>query len=179
LHAQGWSQRAIAKRLGVHRETVSRYVRRAAAASKPANMHAGSSPPGEPALPLPAEPAANRPRYCDPWRKTIEAKRALGLTAQRIYQDLVAEHDFQRSYSTVQRYVRRLEATMPLPFRRMECAPGEEAQADFGVGAPLMVDGKRRKTHVLRIKLSHSRKAYSEAVDRLPSRTSAASRRRW
>ena len=72
----------------------------------------------------------------------------------------------RRSYSTVQRYVRRLEATRPLPFRRMECAPGEEAQADFGSGAPLVVDGKRRKTHVLRIKLSHSRKAYSEAVER-------------
>jgi IS30 family transposase len=27
LHSQGWSQRAIARRLGVHRETVSRHVR--------------------------------------------------------------------------------------------------------------------------------------------------------
>jgi hypothetical protein len=79
----------------------------------------------------------------------------------------VAEHGFARSYSTVQRYVRRLEATQTLPFRRMECGPGEEAQVDFGVGAPTVTeDGKRQKTHVLRIVLSHSRKAYSEAVDR-------------
>ena len=27
LHAQGWSQRAIALRLDVHRETVSRHIR--------------------------------------------------------------------------------------------------------------------------------------------------------
>ena len=51
--------------------------------------------------------------------------------------------------------------------RRMECAAGEEAQVDFGSGAPVVgADGKRRKTHVFRIVLSHSRKAYSEATFR-------------
>jgi len=126
LHAQGWSQRAIAKRLEVHRETVSRHIRRAAAGprpatlpggpgtdgasppspandnSKPAAMHAGNGPPAEPASSSQPEPAQS-PRYCDPWRETILTKRAFGLTAQRIYQDLVAEHGFARSYSTVQR----------------------------------------------------------------------------
>jgi Integrase core domain len=49
----------------------------------------------------------------------------------------------------------------------MECAPGEEAQVDFGTGAPIQAaDGKRRRTHVFRIVLSHSRKGYSEAVYR-------------
>jgi hypothetical protein len=52
-----------------------------------------------------------------------------------------------------------------LPFRRLECGPGEEAQVDFGTGAPLILpDGTRRRTHVFRIVLSHSRKGYSEAV---------------
>ena len=47
----------------------------------------------------------------------------------------------------------------------MECGPGDEAQVDFGAGAPVVgPDGKRRKTHVFRIVLSHSRKAYSEAT---------------
>lgn len=186
LHAQGWSQRAIARRLGVHRETVARHVRLANGGSKPAILHAetefdGGAPPGtdsdisKPAnmhagnLSPPASASAlpARHSYCDRFRGVIEAKRAAGLTAQRIYQDLVAEQSFARSYSTVQRYVRRLEQVQPLPFRRLECAPGEEAQVDFGVGAPIITeDGKRRKTHVFRIVLSHSRKAYSEAVDR-------------
>jgi hypothetical protein len=48
----------------------------------------------------------------------------------------------------------------------MECGPGEEAQVDFGTGARIVVDGKRRRTHVFRIVLSHSRKGYSEAVYR-------------
>jgi hypothetical protein len=63
--------------------------------------------------------------------------------------------------------VKRLRHARPLPFRRMECAPGEEAQVDFGTGAPILLPtGKRRRTHVFRIVLSHSRKAYSEAVYR-------------
>jgi hypothetical protein len=49
----------------------------------------------------------------------------------------------------------------------MECEPGVEAQVDFGTGAPVIgPEGKRRRTHVFRIVLSHSRKAYSESVYR-------------
>ncbi len=41
LHAQGWSQRAIARQLGINRETVARYVRPPLGGSNPAKMHAG------------------------------------------------------------------------------------------------------------------------------------------
>jgi plasmid maintenance system antidote protein VapI len=47
LHSQGWSQRAIARRLGVHRETVSRHVRLSASISKPAILHAGTGLDGD------------------------------------------------------------------------------------------------------------------------------------
>jgi transposase len=89
------------------------------------------------------------------------------LSAQRIHQDLAAEHGFRSSYYSVRRFVRGLAATQELPFRRLECGPGEEAQVDFGSGAPILLpDGKRRRPHVFRIVLSHSRKGYSEAVAR-------------
>ena len=58
-----------------------------------------------------------------------------GLSAQRIYQDLVAEEQFAASYDSVKRFIRALERSQPLPFRRMECAPGREVQVDFGQGA--------------------------------------------
>jgi transposase len=104
---------------------------------------------------------------CAPWRELIVSKLESGLTAQRIYQDLVSEHGFAGKYPSVRRFVRRLERNQPLPFRRMECGPGEEAQVDFGTGAPIqLADGKRRRTHVFRMVLSHSRKGYSEAVYR-------------
>jgi hypothetical protein len=46
----------------------------------------------------------------------------------------------------------------------MECEPGQEAQVDFGSGAWVFEEGKRRRPHILRITLSHSRKSYSEPI---------------
>lgn len=138
-----------------------------------ANDHADSSSASNPAI-LPAgsedETRGNgfprgRPGQCEPFRDLILAKVDQQLTAQRIWQDLVAEQGFRGSYDSVKRFVRRLGQGRPLAFRRMECGPGEEAQVDFGSGAPVITpEGKRRRTHVFRIVLSHSRKAYSEAT---------------
>ena len=95
----------------------------------------------------------------------IEAKLDLGLSARRIHQDLLGEHGFGGSYYSVRRFVQRLGRTLPLPFRRLECPPGEEAQIDFGKGAPIVdAQGRRRRPHVLRVVLCHSRKGYSEAA---------------
>jgi transposase len=144
--------------------------------SKPANSPSGSddletepnhSDPPTVSVPVTSEQGTGRKSECEPWRDVIQSKCELGLSAQRIYQDLVSDHSFTGSYYTVRRFVHRLEPTRELPFRRIECGPGEEAQVDFGTGAPVVgPDGKRRKTHVFRIVLSHSRKAYSEAVYR-------------
>ncbi len=102
---------------------------------------------------------------CEPYRELIKAKLQQGLSAKRIHQDLVAEQHFPAKYHSVRRFVKRLGASEPLPFRRLECAPGEEAQVDFGTAAPIVEpDGKRRRPHVLRIVLSHSRKAYRDVV---------------
>ena len=104
---------------------------------------------------------------CRPFRQVIEVKLAQGLSGVRIWQDLAAEHGFGGSYDSVKRYIRRLGRTRPLPFRRMECSPGQEAQIDLGTGPPIVPsEGRRRKTHVFRIVLSHSRKGYSETVFR-------------
>jgi transposase len=102
---------------------------------------------------------------CEPYRQIIRSKLEQGLSAQRIHQDLVSDHGFGSGYDSVKRFVRKLGAAVPLPFRRMECPPGQEAQVDFGTGAPILgADGRRRKCHVFRTVLSYSRKGYSEAV---------------
>ena len=41
------------------------------------------------------------------------AKVQVGLSAQRIYQDLVEENGFTDSYQSVKRFVRKLRATRP------------------------------------------------------------------
>lgn len=103
---------------------------------------------------------------CEPYRQVILEKLEQGLSAQRIYQDLVGD-GFDHEYHSVRRFVARLRHTNPLPFRRMECEAGVEAQVDFGTGAWIeLPDGQRRRSHVFRIVLSHSRKGYSEAVYR-------------
>jgi transposase len=203
LLERGWSRRRIARELGIDRETVARYARRAAASGgappgaplgcgppNPAMAPAGSAPAGsgvyepepgsnpasqappgsvggEVTAPAPSGAARGSPSQCEPFRAVILAKLEQGLSATRIYQDLAGEHGFSAKYHSVRRFVRKLGQGSPLPFRRMECAPGEEAQIDFGRGAPLIgPDGKRRVPHVLRVILSHSRKGYSEVVAR-------------
>jgi transposase len=170
LHDRGWSGRRIAAELDVDRETVSRYVKLRqpvppVEVSKPAN--APIEPAGTAAQSNLAGDGSGRHSSCLPWRSIIEAKQAQRLSAKRIHQDLVNEHGAVVSYDSVRRFLRRLGWVRPLPFRRIERAPGEEAQIDFGTGAPVVgPDGKRRRTHVFRIVLSHSRKAYSEATYR-------------
>lgn len=174
LHAQGWSQRRIARQLGINRETVARYLKEQADSagdpvdpteSKPAKAPIGSGEGGNDSKPAKA-PLGSR-SACSPFQEVIEAKLELGLSAQRIHQDLIEEHGFKGKYHSVRRFVAKLNEAMPLPFRRMEVEPGEEAQIDFGTGA-LVIDkeGRRRRTHVLRVVLSHSRKGYCEVVFR-------------
>jgi transposase len=232
LYQRRWSIRRIAKELGIHRDTVARYIQARGQPSDAAGPDEGAAdckighPAGGahgckighpregaqevklgqaligsggssdgPALapmaesnPGPEAPsaatlsaalaptlavstsaaAARQVSLCEPWRPVIVAELQLGLTVQRIYQDLVREHGFVGKYHSVRRFVRRLgDNGMSLPFRRMECAPGDEAQVDFGAGIPIrQADGRQRRTHVFRIVLSHSRRGYSEAVYR-------------
>jgi transposase len=136
---------------------------------KAAIAPSGSTGPPGPGSEAVAEVSqrAGRPSDCEPWRQAIQDKIDLSLTAQRIYQDLVGEHGFAGSYYSVRRFVRQLEAKQELPFRRLECGPGEEVQVDFGKGAFLQDgSGPRRRPHVFRVVLSYSRKAYSEVVGR-------------
>jgi transposase len=229
LHAAKLSQRAIALKLGVHRDTVARVLQEAQPDPKPAiapSGSEGSKPATFPGFPAPGPcgaPEANapsgngsldsnskpakapfgsgagicaatdttgppaggapadsvaassapttqpvarrtgRPSVCEPFRELILAKLGQELSAKRIHQDLCDEQNFTGDYYTVRRFVQKLAARVPLPMRRLECVPGFEAQVDYGTGAPVKgPDGKRRKTHVFRVVLSHSRKGYSE-----------------
>jgi len=163
LHQRGWSRRRIARELGVHRDTVANCIK-SKANSKPAI----STPGSEDILAKPAISTAGksgRISLCSQHGELITEAFNRGLSAQRIYQDLKLEIAFLGSYQSVKRFVRQLRATQPHRVYRIECEPGEEAQVDFGVGAPLVeAPGKRRRTWVFRVVLSFSRKAYSEAV---------------
>lgn len=170
LHKSGHSNSQIARLLEVDRGTVGKYVG-LAAGENPQNAPTGSAS-GERLSKTPQTAAdeaihSGPPSECDPFRDLILAKLEQGLSAKRIHQDLQEEAGFTAGYWSVRRFVGRLKKKSQLPFRRLETLPGEEAQIDFGSGAPVRTpDGKRRRPWVFRIVLSYSRKAYSEAVYR-------------
>ena len=173
--------RRIARELDIHRETVGRICSALAGVQNrpmcpPARRltRRQNQPFRSPALnrswiqnrpfrPPGVWPLAGRVCVCR-WQAVIEAAVQAGLSAQRIYQDLVGEHQFTGSYHSVKRFVRQLRQTQPIPFVRMEVEPGAEAQVDFGQGAWVLVEGKRKRPHLFRMVLSHSRKGYSEVV---------------
>ena len=161
LIERGWSQHRVARELDLDRKTVRRHVRLNQAAKSPIST-AGSAEPNSPIST--AGSGLGRKSHCEAVAVQIQEALEMGLSAQRIYQDLVAEQQFAGSYESVKRFVRRLGAVTPLPFRRMECEPAQQVQVDFGKGAWVLVEGKRRRPHLFRIVLSHSRKAYSEVV---------------
>jgi hypothetical protein len=77
LLERGWSERRIARELGVNRRTVRRYARLAAAGQSAPNPTPGSSGPES---------------LCEPFREIVLAKLEAGLTAQRIWQDHGPRH---------------------------------------------------------------------------------------
>lgn len=171
LRRQGWSKRRIARELGLDRATVRKYLAEADSKSPTPQPGSAASPLAEsPTNPQPGSSTGCGPAsLCEPWREQIEEALAQGLSIQRIYQDLVVERQFAGSYFAVRRFVLRRVSSEDLPFRRMECAPGQELQVDFGQGAWVMESGKRRRPHLFRAVLSQSRKGYSEAVWRQTS----------
>ena len=185
LLALGWTFRRIERETGVRRETVSRYAR-------PADPNAAKVFPGS-AAPE-AAPVGDLDAVCEPnaaevtaggwanaakvfpgsatsrsaagmYRETIAEKRNAGLSAQRIWQDLVEDFGYANSYESVKRYVRRIE-----PQRRavgvMTSLPGEETQVDFFQAPPTLdrSTGQWRRPWVFRMTLCHSRHGYEEAV---------------
>jgi transposase len=176
LKEHGWSIRRISRELGVDRETVKRHVSSSpkpasnppiglGMISKPAtNPPTGSGTGSDPSSEHPPGPVSK----CEPYRDIIANKIEQGLSRTRILQDLRLEHGYGGGYDSVKRFVRRLGSVeQPLPVRRLECRPGQEAQVDFGTGAPVIdPDGRRHRSHVFRITLSSSRSSYSESVSR-------------
>jgi len=81
LSRNGWSQRRIARELGIHRETVGRYLQMAD--SKPAKVPPGSNGELEPnPAKVPTGIFPHSRSQCEPWREFIEQGCEAGLSAQ-------------------------------------------------------------------------------------------------
>ena len=138
----GTSQRQIGRLTGVDRKTI-RAVQLGLAAerSNSPGVATGSAPQTPP--PWPPAPSPTSVSACEPYRAFIEAQLRLKRNFMAIYQDLVDRHGFTGAYNSVKRFAGALRERQPEQFDRLEFAPGEEAQVDYGEGALTRVPGTR------------------------------------
>lgn len=167
LHRSGHSNREISRLLGVDRGAVNKVVQRLRALdlqNRPNLLTGLEEKSGvEISTEIPVRPGPKS--CCEAYQEQILSKLDQGLSAVRIHCDLKAEYGFSGGYHSVRRFILRLGRKTPLPFRRMETEPGEEAQIDFGTAAPVVQsNGTKRRPWMFRIVLSYSRRAYSEVV---------------
>lgn len=107
-----------------------------------------------------------KPHPCilDPYKeRIIEWLEKEGLNGLKTFKRLQSE-GILVSYATVKMYLANIKKRDDI-FVRIQTAPGEEAQVDFGyVGLTLNNNGKKRKTWVFNMRLSYSRLDYYEKV---------------
>jgi hypothetical protein len=94
-------------------------------------------------IPPPRPPAAAKSTtsICEPHREFIEAQLRAKRNYTAIYQDLVDSHGFTGAYNSVKRFCGGLCKHEPEQFDRLEFAPGEEAQVDYGAIAHYFIYG--------------------------------------
>jgi transposase/5S rRNA maturation endonuclease (ribonuclease M5) len=180
LLVKGISQREINRKTGVDRKTIRKYGRLDDLAAEQ-GAFSPKSPTGQEVAtgagvescqnPPPRPPAQERklPKHvrsaCEPHREWIEEQVGLGRNGMAIYQDLVERFGFTHKYNSVKRFVRGLKKKDPRQYDRLEFLPGEEAQVDYGTGAPtLHSSGKYRRPRLFVMTLKYSGRAFRKVV---------------
>jgi transposase/5S rRNA maturation endonuclease (ribonuclease M5) len=180
LLGKGISQREINRKIGVDRKTIRKYGRLddlvagpgAFAPKSPteqevatgADVEFGQNPPPRPPA-RQSKPPKHARSACEPHREWIEEQVRLGRNGMAIYQDLVERFGFTHKYNSVKRFVRGLKKKDPRQYDRLEFLPGEEAQVDYGTGAPtLHSSGKYRRPRLFVMTLKYSARAFRKVV---------------
>jgi len=162
----GESERRISGDLRISRITVHRYHD---LAEKEGFLQPGSPMPDDEAIRACLGDPPRPPRHTssvEPYADVVQQLLEQQVEMMAIYQRLRDDHGFTGSYSSVRRYVHRLRPPEPRVVVRVQTAPGEEAQVDFGpVG--LLYDpttDRLRPAFVFVATLSYSRHQYCELV---------------
>ncbi len=170
------SQREIERKTGIDRKTIRRYARlndeEADDSKSPTSQEVATgsesscvqNPPPRPPAPEPKLPKHVR-SACESHREWIEEQVRRGRNGMAIYQDLVELFGFPHRYNSVKRFVRLLRKKDPEQYDRLEFLMGEEAQVDYGQGAPtLHSSGKYRRPRLFVMTLKYSGRAYRKVV---------------
>lgn len=156
LHEKGLAKVRIAGLLGVTEGDVRYHLRRMASGAKDGRARQPHR-------------ARSQQLVIEAWLEGQDRTGPLNLAA--LHEHLVAEHGYEGSLRSIERY---FGACYPAPKkwarRRVETPPGAQAQVDWGEFPGVWVAGRRRDLHGFRSVLSYSRKGavvWSERKDQL------------
>ncbi len=148
LKKEGLSQRAVSRRLGISRTTVSKYWNGTKEKLK------------EPRY-------SRRSQLIDPYSDYIMARleEYPELTAYRLNKE-ISKSGYQGSERTVRRYVQSVRPQKYREYKPFETLPGEQAQVDWGHFGTIVVEGVRYKLYAFVFTLCWSRVSYVEFIIR-------------
>ena len=152
MHGEGHSARAIARELGLARNTVLKYLR----------------------SPEVIRPKPRRPRgsALDLYAQHIDRRWAEGLENCVVLLRELRALGYEGAYSTLTEHVRpRRKGGQPEATMRFETAPGEQAQVDWGSLGYVGADGKKHRVWVFVMTMGWSRACYVELVRKADTAT--------
>jgi len=160
------SERSISRDLGISRPTVHKYKLKASLEGYLDQQR--EFPEREELIkrfgPAPQPPKA--PSTVEGYREVVEKYVQQGLEMTAIFQRLRDDYGYQGSYSSVRRFVHRVQPEEKEAYVRVHSEPGEDLQVDFGSIGPIYDPkaGKMRKGYVFVATLGYSRHQYAEIV---------------
>ncbi|HHH27258.1 MAG TPA: IS21 family transposase [Polyangiaceae bacterium] len=157
LHREGLSRRAVARALGVSRNTVKKIL----------VAHARARQQPHTALPAPPE-RAPRDKKTDPFRERVEQllDKHADITAQRVF-EILKGAGYDGGYTAVKDLVRALRPKpKPKPsYKPPEWGPGKMAESDWSPYELTLVDGRKLKVQLFSYVLAHSKRTFYEAFE--------------
>jgi transposase len=165
LLAGGKSQREIARITQIDRKTIRSLARRFEV-EQPKSPGVTTGSPDQIPPPWPPGPIRQSTSACEPHREFIQAQLRLRRNFTAIYQDLVDQLGFSASYNSVKRFAATMVEHDPEQFDRLEFAPGEEVQVDYGEGALTLVRGtdRYRRPRLFVMTMRYSRRSFRRVV---------------
>jgi transposase len=158
LRRDGLSRRAIARSLGVSRNTVRKILR----------THSKSRSEPHTALPVPPK-RAPRAKKTDEYGPRVERllEKYDNITAQRVF-EIIVEDGYAGGYTAVKELVRRLRPKQKRKpsLKTPEWGPGKMAESDWSSYDVPLVCGHKLKVQLFAYVLVYSRRKYYQAFER-------------
>jgi transposase len=162
----GESERRITRDMHIARKTVHKDSK---IAKEQGYLEKPDAQPKESELMKALGPGVQAPKQAstvEPYREKIQECVKGGVEMTAIWLRLQENYGYKGGYSSIRRFVHRLEPTEPEAFVRVHSEPGEDMQVDFGSVGQLYdpVTKRMRTAYVFVATLGYSRHQYAELV---------------